>query len=41
MAPIIYTPTVGWLCKNFSKMFRKNRGLYITAKDKGDIMSIV
>lgn len=41
MAPIIYTPTVGWLCKNFSKMFRKNRGLYLTYKDKGEIMSIV
>ena len=41
MAPIIYTPTVGWVCKNYSRMFRRPRGLFITAKDKGQIQSIL
>ena len=37
MAPIIYTPTVGWVCKNFSMLYRKAKGLYITPNDKGKI----
>ena len=41
MAPIVYTPTVGWLCKNYSKMFRRPRGLFITAEDKGDLTSLI
>lgn len=41
MAPIIYTPTVGWFCKNYSRMFRKPRGMFITAKDKGQIGPIL
>lgn len=41
MAPIIYTPTVGWICKNFSKLLRKPRGMYLTIEDKGEIMSII
>lgn len=41
MAPIVYTPTVGWFCKNYSRMFRKPRGMFITAEDKGDINSIM
>lgn len=41
MAPIVYTPTVGWLCKNYSKMFRRPRGLFITAEDKGELTSLI
>ena len=41
MAPIIYTPTVGWFCKNYSRMFRRPRGMFITAKDKGQIAPIL
>lgn len=41
MAPIIYTPTVGWVCKNYSRMFRRARGMFITAEDKGQVLSII
>lgn len=41
MSPIIYTPTVGWVCKNFSNILRKPKGLYITSKDKGIVMNIL
>uniref|UniRef100_A0A7N0SZL0 Malic enzyme n=1 Tax=Kalanchoe fedtschenkoi TaxID=63787 RepID=A0A7N0SZL0_KALFE len=40
-APIIYTPTVGLVCQNFSGLFRRPRGMYFSAKDKGEMMSMV
>ncbi len=41
MVPIVYTPTVGWLCSNYSKMFRKTRGMFFTAKDRGNFVSMM
>ena len=41
MAPIIYTPTVGWACSHWSHLFRRPRGLYISAEDKGEMASMV
>lgn len=35
--PIIYTPTVGEVCKKFSHIYRIDKGFYITPDDKGHI----
>lgn len=40
-APIIYTPTVGLVCQNYSGLYRRPRGMYFSAKDKGEMMSMI
>jgi malate dehydrogenase (oxaloacetate-decarboxylating)(NADP+) len=37
LLPIIYTPTVGEVCLQFSHIYRIDKGFYITPEDKGDI----
>ena len=39
--PLIYTPTVGQACKEFSHIFRRSKGFYITPEDKGEISDIL
>eukprot|EP00047_Mylnosiga_fluctuans_P018519 m.71926 g.71926 ORF g.71926 m.71926 type:complete len:613 (-) comp7657_c0_seq3:217-2055(-) len=41
MAPIIYTPTVGYACQNAQMLFRRPRGLYFTARDRGEMHAII
>lgn len=39
--PLIYTPTVGQACKEYNRLFRKPRGLYVTLMDKGHVKEVV
>lgn len=39
--PILYTPTVGQACEEFGRIFRRSRGLYITAEDSGHVGDIL
>ncbi|MEQ9363429.1 MAG: NAD-dependent malic enzyme [Leptospirales bacterium] len=39
--PLIYTPTVGQACREFSHIFRRAKGFYITPDDRGDVRKIL
>jgi malate dehydrogenase (oxaloacetate-decarboxylating)(NADP+) len=41
LMPIIYTPTVGQACQEYSRIFNEPRGIFITKNDRGQVKKIL
>ncbi len=41
LAPIVYTPTVGQACLEYSSIYRRPHGIFITANDKGRVAELL
>lgn len=41
MVPIIYTPTVGKACEQYSHIYRRARGLYVSQADRGRLVELL
>lgn len=39
--PVVYTPTVGQACQEYSHIFRKPQGMYLSFADKGNIRKVL
>ena len=41
MVPVIYTPTVGRACEEYSHIYRRPHGVYVTPGERGRIVSVL
>jgi malate dehydrogenase (oxaloacetate-decarboxylating)(NADP+) len=41
LVPIVYTPTVGQACLDWSRIYRRPRGLYVTPRERGRIAAVL
>jgi malate dehydrogenase (oxaloacetate-decarboxylating)(NADP+) len=41
LVPIVYTPTVGQACLDWSRIYERPRGLYITPRERGRIRDVL
>ena len=41
MVPVIYTPTVGKACEQYSQIYRRARGVYVSIEDRGHIARLL
>lgn len=41
MLPIVYTPTVGRVCELYSHLYRRPRGIYVSARDRGRVREVL